>query len=300
MQEGTPIIIKKKKGGHGGHHGGAWKVAYADFVTAMMAFFMVMWIMGLSQETRAQIQGYFNDPFGFVKDTPSNPVSLRPQAGNPYLAKKGGEGKASDLMRRDVQDFEKLEGDLKAAISGKLAGGSKGLAELAKSVDMEISNEGLQINFVERTGEVFFLLGSDQVQPIARELILKVAPILAHSNRPMFIDGHTDARPFVGKNGYDNTQLSNDRSMAVYRLLVAGGVGEKQVMATRGFGSKHLRKVDDPFHFSNRRVTILLPFSSTMEQVFSGPKEQLSQEIEGVFRPPVNVAPESPQIQPKE
>ncbi len=299
MQEGAPIIIKKKKVSGHGHHGGAWKVAYADFMTAMFAFFLVMWIMGMSQETRAVVQGYFNDPFGFMKDTPKTQVRIQPEGGLPYQKRAGDDGHRDSQFKAEVQEFQKLESEMKDAIEKEFAGGAAGVGELAKDVLMEVNSEGLQISFVERTGEVFFLLGSDQVQPQARRLILKVAPILARSHRPMFIDGHTDARPYVGRNGYDNTLLSNDRAMAVYRLLRAGGVAEDQVRATRGFGPKRLRDPNDPFHFSNRRVTILLPFRQTLEQVYGTPKDAMTEDIEGAFRMPTAIAPERPAIAPE-
>jgi chemotaxis protein MotB len=254
----TPVIIKKKKahGGHG-HHGGSWKVAYADFVTAMMAFFMVMWIMGLSDDTRAQIQGYFNDPMGFAKNPPSskNVISLpgmpSPKAG--VTSKPGDDPKESQN-----QTMYEIESRVEGAVEELSKGGGPGLEELMKHVDVTVAKEGLRIEFVESPNFVFFDLGQTTIRPEGRLLISKIGPILGASDQRIMIEGHTDARPFPSLS-YTNWDLSANRALALRQALSQHGVKESQFLAVRGLADTKLRRPDDPYHASNRRVSILIP-----------------------------------------
>lgn len=299
MQETTPIIIKKKKGHAHGHHGGAWKVAYADFVTAMMAFFLVMWIMGMSEDTKVAVAGYFNDPGGFMRNTPRTRNIL--PMGQPFL-RKGAEGRDDQTVRDDVRQFQEIKGDLEGKLRGGGTGAGDGVSQetqaLVDGVEVRMTSQGLEINFVEKFGEVFFDLGSPRVRPAARRIILEVAPILAESRRAMFIDGHTDGRIHRGRN-YDGKLLSSDRAEAVYWILRTGGVREEQVLGLRGFADKMLRRPDDPYHFSNRRVSILLPYRAVAHEISDLPGEILSNTIQARVRPPearVNLRPEDPGI----
>ncbi|MBV6458267.1 MAG: Motility protein B [Fimbriimonadaceae bacterium] len=289
MSDVGAVIIKKKRGhGEHGHHGGSWKVAYADFVTAMMAFFMVMWIMGLSDETRAQIQGYFNDPLGFVKNEPrSNSVIHVP--GMPYSKKVEKAGPGDTHFRQEQEDARQLQSQVQAALEGSGSGGATDVQELLKNVSITLTQEGLLIEFIENNGEVFFKLGSSEVQPAARHLISQVAPVLARSGRSMFIDGHTDARPLSG--AYDNWDLSGARAAAVRRALIAGGVRANQLLGVRAYADTQPRKAEDPFHFSNRRVTVLLPFGADKPKHLVTPSDEMRATVQGVFRKPADVAP---------
>ncbi len=250
-----PIIIKKKKGGHGGgHHGGSWKVAYADFVTAMMAFFMVMWIMGLSEDTRKSIQGYFNDPIGFMKNEPRSksviPVSTA-ISGAPKGSTKGS--KAYDLEQRAL---ERIEQQVKAEVVNQHTDQHMNL-DIGKDVKITITPEGMQIEFVEERGAVFFESGSAIIRPGAKKIIDRIAPILAQFNHPLVVQGHTDAAPFAGPGG--NFGLSASRAMSLMEELRAGGCPENQFKEVVGYGATRLEKPDQPFDFSNRRVTVLIP-----------------------------------------
>ncbi len=243
-----PIIIKKvKKGGHAAHHGGSWKVAYADFVTAMMAFFMVMWIMGLSEQTRKSVQGYFNDPIGFMKNEArsksvipiSSAVSGKPTKGD----------RAYELEQRA---FEKAEQKVRSELSQ-----AKGIGDLGKNVKVTLTSEGLQIELIEAQGAVFFESGSAVIRPAARAIIARLAPVLAASGKPMIVEGHTDAAPCAGPGG--NFGLSSARATALMERLQADGCAEKQFTQVVGYGPTKLEKPDRPYDFSNRRVTILIP-----------------------------------------
>ncbi|BBO22693.1 MAG: OmpA family protein [Armatimonadetes bacterium] len=280
----TPIIVKKKKQEAHAHHGGSWKVAYADFVTAMMAFFMVMWIMGMDAETRSMVQGYFNDPLGFVKNPPKSqsPFTL---PGSP--APKPGQAKrhGPDVMESETFALKQLE----AQISESLKGDDR-LQELATHVELKITPEGLQIEFIEAAGDVFFETGRDIIRPKAMELIRTVGPILAQSNRTLVIEGHTDAAQYAGLN-YTNLELSTDRASALRKALSSSGVALDQFQEVRGFADTKLRVPEDPLHYSNRRVTVLLPFAADADWAKPLPKTQLKAGLEAKFRDPVSLAP---------
>ena len=285
MNEGTPIIIKKKKG-HGGHahHGGSWKVAYADFVTAMMAFFMVMWIMGLSDQSRAQIAGYFNDPLGFEKNMPNskNVINIKSAPPQDMHKVKVQDDIASDDVKQIEQEKKQLD---QALVSGDLA-----MKEMIKQVEVTVTQEGLQIEFIESTGAVFFETGSAVVRPIAKTLVSKIAPIIAKSGRKLIIEGHTDSVKYPSET-YTNWDLSADRANALRRLLVADGVSDKAVLQVRGYADTKLKKPEDPTHFSNRRVTVLLPFKDITNPILDLPQEEFKHEREAVFRQSVSVTP---------
>jgi len=265
MADGTPIIIKKKKAhGHGGHHGGSWKVAYADFVTAMMAFFMVMWIMGLSDQTRAQIQGYFNDPLGFTKNEPKAKVNISPP-GEQYARVGRSQSAGAHDARKEMREAESV----KEQIEEELRDPESGLEGLKRDVEIAVTDEGLELQFIERD-KAFFAVGSAVLTPNARKLISRIAPILANTERPLMIDGHTDSRPYPGT-GYDNWDLSGDRAHAMRRALMAGGVQQKQIVSVRGNADRKLKVPEDPLNPTNRRVIVLLPFASEEENSPSGP-----------------------------
>ncbi|MBS1706669.1 MAG: OmpA family protein [Armatimonadetes bacterium] len=283
MAANQPIIIKKKKGHGHGHHGGAWKVAYADFVTAMMAFFMVMWIMGLAPETKAQIQGYFNDPMGFTKNQPKTQINILPNMGMPK-SKDHYQTQASEASIQE-QKAKQVESELKSEIKGS---GDKDIQALYNSMQTSMTPEGLQVDLIENSGAVFFESGKAVIRPAAMKLIRQMAPIFRRSKRPMLIDGHTDARPFGDKN-YDNWNLSTDRALAMMKAFKAAGIPDSQFVAARGFSSTRLKDPKHPFSFINRRVTVLLPFTFTShESIGSLPRDILQQEIQGVFKKPLD------------
>lgn len=256
MPDQSPVIIKKvKKGGHG-HHGGSWKVAFADFMTAMMAFFLVMWILGLDQDTRSAIAGYFQDPFNFEKKAAGNRIEslLNSKADEP-----GEAGAARDLPP-EARDREIAE---LATIQDELAGMAEidpNLAELADQMEVRMTDEGLIIEFTEGVGSAFFETGSAVMRPQAREIFTRLGQLLAESNRHIVIDGHTDAAQYAPGATYDNWTLSQDRATATYRVLRQAGVSDKDVLAVRGFADRRLKVPSDPKSFANRRVSVLLPF----------------------------------------
>lgn len=288
MAEQAPIIVKKKKGNGHAHHGGAWKVAYADFVTAMMALFMVLWIMGMDSNTRTMIAGYFNDPFGFVANAPKS-EKLFTMPGNPAskASKKRG-GQSDDAMSQDEESLKRMAAAMKREL-----GSEKDLQELLKSVEFTLTNDGLRIELVESAAAVFFENGEAKIRPNAMKLIQKIAPIIARSKRRIIVEGHTDARPYPSLH-YTNWDLSTDRASSLRRALTSFGVPLNQFEQIRGYADTQPKVKDDPYHFSNRRVTLLLPFRPVNDTRIELPAEAFKQEIQGVFRKPVILAPNRP------
>ncbi len=282
MQEGTPIIIKKKKVHGHGHHGGAWKVAYADFVTAMMAFFLVMWILGMSDEEKESIAAYFNDPSGFSQRRPGHAIKIGPQGKE--ATPEQGEGARNEGIMEDKGELDDVQTQVEEAIEADPV--LKNYADKG-DIDVKQNDEGLVIELIENetTGEVFFEVGSSSVRDQARAIFAKIAPILAKSNRLLKVEGHTDARPYPGT-GYDNFDLSSDRANAVRRLLLANGLKTDQVLSAEGRADTDPRNPADPFHFSNRRVTILLPYRYAKGSTYRLPAEIVDDEVEGVFTRP--------------
>jgi chemotaxis protein MotB len=248
-----PIIIKKAAKKHHGHHGGSWKVAYADFVTAMMAFFMVLWIMGMDAGAKELIQGYFQNPMGFKKGFGGgqNPMS----AGNApqnldlkRLAMMAREGQAArfaeaiDEMRLRLETMPELEA-------------------LKDHIEFVVTNEGLRIELLDDSAqELFFTSGSAAMLPQARVAIEVIGQELAKLPNPVILEGHTDARQY-GSERYSNWELSVDRANSSRRALLTAGVRADRVVEVRGYADRHLRVVSDPLDPSNRRISILLPFT---------------------------------------
>lgn len=253
MSDGKKIIvIKKKVKGHGGHHGGSWKVAYADFVTAMMAFFLVMWIMGMDEGVRNMVQGYFTNPVGFRRafSGGANPLSV---GSSPMSADVQG---LMVLSRRDQQQaFEDVAGQIKDKLS------RKGLLEdLGADVEIVVTDEGLRIELME-TGEeeILFSSGSAELKPRLGSVLATIGEELDKLPNDVVVEGHTDAIPF-GRPGYTNWELSVDRANAARRALLAGGLATRHISDVRGYADKKLKVPSTPTDPHNRRISLLLPF----------------------------------------
>lgn len=293
MSDAGPIIVRRKKVQAAAHHGGAWKVAYADFVTAMMAFFMVMWIMGMDAETRSMIQGYFNDPMGFIKNPPKSKSPFH-IPGAPDTKPGQSKNPNTDFMDREKSDREELQ-KIKKQLQEKADEAAAELKEIMKHVELKITDEGLQIEFVEAAGAVFFESGKATILPAARNLIGEVAPILAKSGRKIIVEGHTDAAPYPGEH-YTNWELSSDRAEALRGLLSEKGISLEQFNQVRGCADTQLKDPEHPLSFVNRRVTVLLPFKSKLRTQDGLPSDMFKNEIQGAFRSDLSIEPERPDI----
>lgn len=232
-----PIIIIKKKVAHAGHHGGAWKVAYADFVTAMMAFFIVMWLMNSSVKIRKAISVYFTDPSG------SGQMSGSAQAGT---------GEALTITK---DRMEHLKDDLEQAFKR-----SPEFEKLKNYVQMSVTGEGLRIELLENEQGMFFQSGSPKPSDLGEEMLIRMSEQLGTLPNPLLIEGHTDSKPFGTRGDYTNWELSADRANAARRIMEAHGIRPGQVSQVRGFADQNLRNKNDPEAASNRRVSVIVRY----------------------------------------
>ena len=231
-----PIIVIKRKGGHSGHHGGAWKVAYADFVTAMMSLFIVLWLMGSSDKVKRAVAGYFNDPKG-----PSSQLGT---------TMTGTGATVSQVVNDNLQKLkEKLEEEIKAR---------KELQKLSKQIEITITPEGLRIELLEDKNGTFYQSGSARLSDSGQELLGLLAGELQTLPNALLIEGHTDATPYSTDAGYSNWELSADRANSARRLLQDHGVRSDQVTQVRGYADQLLRVKSNPEDPSNRRISILV------------------------------------------
>jgi chemotaxis protein MotB len=252
------VIIKKKIVGGGGHHGGSWKVAYADFVTAMMAFFMVMWILGMDDKTKQAIEGYFANPVGYKKGygAGSSPLSTGTSPTNITRT-------PLRLMVRSTEQrtFE----DVRKAIQDKLSANDS-LKKLNANWDVQVTQEGLRIELVEgNAGDTYFPSGSAKMKSVTMLALQLVGSELSKLQHPVILEGHTDAAPFGKDASYTNWELSADRANAARRVLEGAGLEADRVQEVRGYGATHLRVLDDPMASANRRISILLPYTNVPE-----------------------------------
>jgi chemotaxis protein MotB len=230
-----PIIVIKKVSGHGGHHGGAWKVAYADFVTAMMALFIVLWLLSSSSKIKIAVAGYFNDPMSSHKETGSD---------------KAGDDENIPI---DKENVKKLKEQIQKAIKDQ-----KDLEKLAKQIEITITPEGLRIELIEDKKGTFFESGSAKLSDSGQELLSMLAGQLKPLPNKLLLEGHTDAKPYSNDLGYTNWELSADRANAARRLLQQDGVGKAQITQVRGYADQKLRVKTDPLDPSNRRISLIV------------------------------------------
>lgn len=250
-KEKSSIIIKKiKKSGHAGHHGGAWKVAYADFVTAMMAFFMVMWIVGLSDQTRNAIASYFKDPIGFMQ--------AASMGNKPFSTPNAGPGAkhGDDDQRKHTTEKHKLM-RTKSAIQKAMEDAPE-LKGLKGNVDIQIMDEGLRIDLLENKESLFFDSGSAHVKPGTRKILKLITDQIKDMPNKVIFEGHTDIRPLVGHGSYTNWELSADRANAARKIMVENGLNSGNVGQVRGLAATQLRDPEHPTSFQNRRVSIIV------------------------------------------
>ncbi|MHB8067510.1 MAG: flagellar motor protein MotB [Desulfobaccales bacterium] len=255
--------IIKKKGGHGGHHGGAWKVAYADFVTAMMALFIVLWIMAQSQSIRQNVAQYFKNP------------GLLPQSqGLMETSSMGGEmptpGHSQELQLpspapADVTDDAKRFEETKKKIQEMIAQ-LPDLEGLKDMIRMEITDEGLRIELMEREDARFFEVGSANINLQAQKIFGIISKELGRLPNHLMVEGHTDSRPYGSNKNYSNWELSSDRANAARRLMDGSGLKAGQVAEVRGYADRHPFNRQDPNDYRNRRVSIIVkPLSKDTE-----------------------------------
>jgi chemotaxis protein MotB len=247
------IIVRKRKKKHVAHHGGSWKVAYADFVTAMMAFFMVMWILGMDENLKKSVEGYFSNPIGYKKgySAGKSPISVGTSPGTVQTT-------ALRLVSRmqQQQQFDRAGANLRARLK------EAGLGSIAANIAIVTTKTGLRIELAEGAeGETFFPVASAVMKPLMRQSLAIIATELCALNNGIIIEGHTDSRPYLGT--YSNWELSAERANAARRVLEANGVSPQRVREVRGLADRDPRLDADADDARNRRITIVLPFSET-------------------------------------
>lgn len=246
-----PVIIVIKKGGHGGHHGGAWKVAFADFMTAMFAMFLVLWLVNQSSDVKSAIAGYFQDPLGRADEFGS---SILPGEGSQSAVPQPlSPQQVIDLRRDRMRSLgEEVERTLREIPE---------LKEVGDKIQVEVTEEGLRITLIEDAEGTFYTSGSSELNARGTELMKALGAQLGRLSNEVRIEGFTDARPITGRPQYTNWELSADRANAARRVLTEGGLKDAQIQQVRGLADRELRVPEDPLSPRNRRVaiTVLLP-----------------------------------------
>jgi len=240
QSHGPPPIIIKKRMAHGEHHGGAWKVAYADFVTAMMALFIVLWLMSSSEPVKKAVAGYFRDPSGKAADNGS------------------GQGGVGENLSLGKDDMGKLKQTLESAMKQ-----SPELEKLKNQVNMTVTGEGLRIELLESEVGTFFESGNANPSASGKDMLRMMSAELGKLPNRLLMEGHTDARAFAARNGYSNWELSSDRANSARKVMQEGGLHAGQVAEVRGYADQRLRKPEDPDNASNRRVSIVVKYLNT-------------------------------------
>jgi chemotaxis protein MotB len=233
------VIIKKSKHG-GGHHGGAWKVAYADFATAMMALFIVLWLTNSTEQVKKAVGGYFRDPTGSGKQTGTGMAAV------------------GDSLPMPIQDMANLKKKLEQALRQ-----APDLEKVRNQVDMTVTGEGLRIELLETEVGTFFDTSSAHPTQQGSKMLLVLAEELGKMPNRITIEGHTDSRPFAGGGLYSNWELSSDRANAARRLMTSNGLAAGQIADIRGYADKKLRKPAEPIDSSNRRISIVVQWNPT-------------------------------------
>lgn len=268
-----PIIIKKvRRGGHAAH-GGAWKIAYADFVTAMMAFFLLMWLLGSTTDgDKKGIAEYFASPMkvAMMGGSGAGDASSVVKGGGTDLTRTNGQVKQGDIeaQRKTIQ-LKALKADqrraeaarleaLKQRVENVLASNPK-LAAMHSQIRLEMTRDGLRIQIVDEQNRAMFDSGSAVVKPYMRDLLREIGAVLAEVPNRLTLEGHTDAQPFgAGERGYSNWELSSDRANASRRELGVGGLPDDRVLLVQGMASSVLFDPADPLSAVNRRISILV------------------------------------------
>ena len=235
--EATIIIIKKKAGHGGGHHGGAWKVAYADFVTAMMALFIVLWLLSSSEKVKKAVGSYFQDPSG---------------SGKMMGSTMGGIGESLTITKDDMNQLkQKLEQAMKTIPK---------FDQMKNNIELTITSEGLRVELIETEKGMFFESGNAHPSDRGQELLARLATEIGRMPNTVLIEGHTDAKPYPGEASYTNWELSADRANSARHIMQESGMRPNQVAQVRGFADQRLRMPNDPTNPANRRVSVIIQY----------------------------------------
>ncbi|QDD65308.1 motility protein MotB [Herbaspirillum seropedicae] len=277
-----PIIVKRIKKGGGGHHGGAWKIAYADFVTAMMAFFLLMWLLGSTAKGDLNgIAEYFKTPLkvAMAGGSGSGDANTVLPGGGKDLTRTDGQLRKGETdvtarkqnLKQAQQELEKMERtrleELKSRLE-KAIDSNPTLKQFKNQLLIDITSEGLRIQIVDEKNRPMFALASAQLQPYTKEILHEIGRTLNDVPNKISLSGHTDATPYSkGEKGYSNWELSADRANASRRELIIGGMDESKVLRVVGLSSAVLLDKEDPFNPINRRISIIVMNKKAEEMV---------------------------------
>lgn len=278
MENNQPIIIKRVKRFGGGHHGGAWKIAFADFATAMMAFFLVLWLMSAATpEQLIAVAGYFKDPVGFsdsgspyVIDLGGSPEMSPNQTLNPEVKTTPSpdtvpiESETSESKAEQVEQ-ERLE-MLLQELQNKVEENPQ-LQKFKDQILFEITQDGLRIQIMDADNRPMFDVGSARLKPYFEDILLAMADTIKSVPNKISVSGHTDATPFVGNGGFGNWELSSSRANAARRALIAGGYPDPQVARVVGYASSALYDRENPFNPVNRRIDIVVLTKKALQRI---------------------------------
>jgi chemotaxis protein MotB len=254
----STILIVKKAAHHGGHHGGAWKVAYADFVTAMMAFFLVMWLVTQTDGVRQSVAGYFRDPIHFSENSKSS--GILEGSNSLLLPIEAGAHTESIATGQERPSPEQTAQELQEALH-KLMGQAE-----AGQIEVKLSQRGMLIQIIDEQDSSFFDLGSAHLSQKGLQAISLIGRHIGRLGLDVIIEGHTDGRPFQNREGYSNWELSTDRANATRRVLERSGVDLRRIKAVQGFADTRLRFPERPEDPRNRRIAIVV------HRRYSGPE----------------------------
>lgn len=310
-ENAQPIIVKKiKKGGHGGHHGGSWKVAYADFVTAMMAFFLLLWLLSsTNEETLTGIADYFNNPSA-INAAGGASTSMIELGSNIDVSKGDGDmHRESEAFEYYSEEFERMELEKLEELKEKIEDvidKTPSIREFKDQILIDITEEGLHIQIIDKNKRPMFDIGSDVLKNYAKKILREISPILNTIPNKLSISGHTDASRYMRSDGYSNWELSSDRANAARRELVKAATPISKIARVEGLASKFLLNPDKPFDPNNRRISILVLKKKSEDSIYREkgsipePLEPIEEEIMKSIEKQSQKSPEQKQIDTKE
>lgn len=281
LEKAKPIIIKRVKKSAHDFHGGSWKVAFADFATAMMAFFLLLWLIGnTSDDQKEAISGYFNDPAGFQDKAAASPQVIGEGGANAAVIDlQAVKPEIKEIETEEVEREISEEELAKRAEENELAKLKILKAELEKMVDstqfsrfkeqvmIDITPAGLRIQIVDKDRRPMFDSGSAEPKNYSKAILQGLAGVLKQVPNKLSITGHTDATPYVERENYGNWELSSDRANAARRELIYGGIVESKVARVEGFASSILFDSNNPYNPVNRRIAIIVLKRSAAENI---------------------------------
>ncbi|AHL77025.1 flagellar motor protein MotB [Stutzerimonas stutzeri] len=302
MDNTQPIIVKRVKKSAAGHHGGAWKIAFADFATAMMAFFLVMWLMSsATPEQKRAISGYFQDPIGFTEsasphviDLGGTPTPAPDRTLNDVIDPAVQQTEAVALDAEQTESFaEQLDRERLDLLLQELQNKVDENPDLTRFKDQilfEITQDGLRIQIMDAANRPMFALGSARLQPYFEDILLAMADTIRAVPNKISISGHTDAKPYSGRGDFGNWELSAGRANAARRTLVAGGYPEDQLARVVGYASSALFDRENPLNPVNRRIDILV-LTKKAQRDIEGEQSDATDATTASEQAPVNSAP---------